>query len=71
MSNCTMNIKKNNSYSMPIKIGPPGVPLVLLAARPRPLAIQAEKLTILMLMAVTIIRVAVHCLGVVPETDAP
>jgi hypothetical protein len=70
MSNCTMNIKKNNSYSMPIKIGSPVVPLVLLAAGLEQLAIQAETLTILMLMAVTIMRVAAHCLGVVPETEA-
>jgi hypothetical protein len=55
---------------MPIKIGPPGVRLVLLAARPAPLAIQAETLTILMLMAVTIIRVAEHFMGLVPETQA-
>lgn len=56
---------------MPIKIGTPGVPLVLLAAGPAPLAFQAETLTILILMAVTIMRVAVHFLGVVPETEAP
>jgi hypothetical protein len=66
-----MNTRKNNSYSMPIKIGTPGVPLVLLAAGPALLAIQAETLTILMLMAVTIMRVAEHFMEVVLETEAP
>jgi hypothetical protein len=56
---------------MPIKIGTPGVPLVLLAAGPAPLAIQAETLTILMLMAVTIMRVAEHFSWVALETEAP